>query len=73
MPIVVDIDGACAHYFCLKDGKVIDTSHANSPKILLRANSIRVGCAVVSVEAAKHILAEWEKQFGDKQDAVQLQ
>lgn len=41
-------------------------------KVVLREWEIKIGCQIISVEAAKEIMKQWEHHFGQKKDEVVL-
>lgn len=55
----------------IRNGKL---HHNETPvRVVLTRDLIRVGCSDVTPQAAKLLIAEWGKNFGEKGDVIVMQ
>lgn len=62
-----------SHDYGMVAGKVADKFSAEHPRIILHQDGIRIGCAKISIDAAKHIISKWEEKFGNIKASYELQ
>lgn len=60
--------------FCYSSfGKNLQQYGPSDIRIVLRKNRISIGCSDITIEAARKIIAEYEKKFGEQPEEYVLQ
>lgn len=55
----------------LTDG-IIKHNFNETARVVVRRNLISIGCTDITPEAARHVLAQWDKHYGNKPEPTEV-